>query len=522
MASEFFLLASLVLVGIIFFSVFQTYTLTQSSETKKAEVRAEAERIASLAYKISKDPSNYLQYCLSTFLSNITIENGLLKYESGNYKFVLLIPSNIENSKLVETTKICLVKKDGKITFSSETEGCNFNRICEAEECKLNCPDCYGPNNLCINDNFCNPNIGENCRNSLDCSCKFFGLNYICCPENPSANKLGCLYLSDKKKKGQECYCDEECSSNLKCNPVDPSFTAYKKACCEEGRSWNGSECVENKPKQVYIVALVPAFYNDLNKFKERAEFIKSFTEQVLPFREKPGSLIILIGEEDCPMADEFDVSTLIKCGNELAQKKGYPNANIVGGILGKCVGTCKDDTGGFTVPGMGFFIHGFESCLDVGCPSTSDACVTPHEIGHNFKLCEGYCYAGRGCYEYERYKFGGYCGTSRVEQKFPYKRSAILDLPCGNCGPDFCCPGRILNNDPINSLDEGRDIMGGEVNIITNGRVKSLTEKRAFACDSYLAIKDVANRIYGFDLPEVTDEDIKKCYEHIKGDTYP
>jgi len=247
MASEFFLLASLVLVGIIFFSVFQTYTLTQSSETKKAEARAEAERIASLAYKISKDPSTYLQYCLSTFLSNITIENGLLKYESGNYKFTLLIPSNIENSKLVETTKVCLVKKDGKITFSSETEGCNFNRICEAEECKLNCPDCYGPNNLCINDNFCNPNIGENCRNSADCSCNTFGLNYICCPENPSSNKLGCLYLSDKKKKGQECYCDEECDVNLKCNPVDSSFTSYKKACCEEGKSWNGKECVEKK-----------------------------------------------------------------------------------------------------------------------------------------------------------------------------------------------------------------------------------------------------------------------------------
>ena len=246
MASEFFLLASLVLVGIIFFSVFQTYTLTQSSETKKAEVRAEAERIASLAYKISKDPSNYLQYCLSTFLSNITIENGLLKYESGNYKFTFLVPQNIENFQLLETTKVCFVKKENKVILSGEIQTCNFNGICEIEECKVDCPDCYGPNNLCINDNFCNPKIGENCRNSLDCSCKFFGLNYICCPENPLANKLGCLYLSDEKKKGQECYCDEECEVNLKCNPVDPSFTAYKNACCEEGRSWNGKECISS------------------------------------------------------------------------------------------------------------------------------------------------------------------------------------------------------------------------------------------------------------------------------------
>jgi hypothetical protein len=521
MAHEFFLLVSLILVGVIFFSVFQTYILTQTEEVKKAEAQSEMEKIASLAYKISKDPSAYFQYCFSIPFSNVTIEDGILRFETKNYKFSTLLPSNIENSKLIGTTKVCIVKKDDKIIISGGAEGCNFNGVCEAEECKLNCPDCYGPNNLCLNDNFCNPDIGENCRNSADCSCNTFGLNYICCPENPSANKLGCLYLSDKKKKGQECYCDEECDVNLKCNPVDSSFTSYKKACCEEGKSWNGSECIETKPKQVYIVALVPAFYNDLNKFKERAEFIKSFTEQVLPFREKPGSLIILIGEKNCPIADEFDVSTLIKCGNELAQKKGYPNANIVGGILGKCVGSC-DEGGAFTVPGAGFFIHGFNLCLKVGCPSITDAVSTPHEIGHNFKLCEGYCYTGVGCYEYERYMFGGYCGSSRVEQKFPHKRSALVDLPCGNCGPEFCCPGRTLSNDPINSLDDGRDIMGGDVLVQITNQIVPLTEKRAFACDSYLAIKDVANSIYGFDLPEVTNEDIKKCYEHIRGDTYP
>jgi hypothetical protein len=247
MAREFFLLASLILVGIIFFSIFQTYVLTQTEEVKKAEARAEMEKIASLAYKISKDPSTYFQYCFSVPFSNVTIENGILRFETKNYKFSTLLPSNVENSKLIDTTKVCLVKKDSKIIISGEAEGCNFNGVCEAEECKLNCPDCYGPNNLCLNDNFCNLNIGENCKSSADCSCNSFGLNYICCPENPSSNKYGCLYLPEKKKKGQECYCDEECSTNLKCNPVDLSFTAYKKACCEEGKRWNGSECIQKE-----------------------------------------------------------------------------------------------------------------------------------------------------------------------------------------------------------------------------------------------------------------------------------
>jgi hypothetical protein len=514
MASDFFLLASLILIGIVFFSIFQIYTSTQSSQTKEAEVRTDAEIIASLIYRISRDPSSYLHYCLSVPLSNITIKNGLLKYESRNYRFILLVPREVENSELIETTKACFIKKDSKVVLSKEKEvGCNFNGVCEVEECKSNCPDCYGPNNLCINDNFCNLNIGENCKNSADCSCNAFGLNYICCPENPSSNKYGCLYLSYKKEKGQECFCNEECKENLKCNPVDPSFTSYKKACCEENKKWNGSECIEIKPKQVYVITLVPVFYNNMDEFKRRAEFIKSYAESVLPFKERPGSLVILIGDENCPMSSETDFDALINCGNNVARKNGYAKSDLTGGIFGVCVG--GDGCGGalgYTIPGSGFFVHGYDTCTIFGCPSVEDAVVAPHETGHNFKLCEGYCYSGSGCYEGERIEFGGYCGTSRIEQKFPYKRSAIPSAPCGNCGNGVCCLGRLLDNDPVNSLSGGRDIMGpGQRN-----------EKRNFACDSYLAIKDVANKVYGFDLPEVTDEDIRKCYEHIRGDTYP
>jgi hypothetical protein len=189
----------------------------------------------------------------------------------------------------------------------------------------------------------------------------------------------------------------------------------------------------------------------------------------------------------------------------------------LTGGIFGRCVG--GDGCGGilgYTIPGSGFFVHGYDVCAIVGCPSVEDAVTTPHETGHNFRLCEGYCYDGKGeamCYLEERYSIGGgYCGTSRIEQKFPYQRSATSSSPCGPCGPYVCCKGRILDNDPINQMSGGRDIMGPG----------QRSDKRNFACDSYLAIKDVANSIYGFDLPPVSDEDINKCYDSIRGDTYP
>jgi len=244
MASEFFMLTSLILVGIIFFVVFQTYLSTQYTQTKESEIRADAELITSLIYKISKDPSQYFYYCLNIPLSNVTIENGLMKYESRGFKFNFLVPKEVENVEIIETTKLCFEKRGNRVSLSIEAIECNFDSFCELYECKASCLDCYGPNKICQNDNFCNINIGENCKNSMDCSCNNFGYNYICCPENPSSNKYGCLYLPNKKKKGEECYCDSECGANLKCNPVAPSFTSYKKACCDEGKSWNGSECI--------------------------------------------------------------------------------------------------------------------------------------------------------------------------------------------------------------------------------------------------------------------------------------
>jgi hypothetical protein len=63
-----------------------------------------------------------------------------------------------------------------------------------------------------------------------------------------------------------------------------------------------------------------------------------------------------------------------------------------------------------------------------------------------------------------------------------------------------------------VNPFNGGRDIMGPG----------GASGPRKFACDSYLAFKDVAVSVYGFDLPPVTDLEIQNCYNHIQGDKYP
>jgi hypothetical protein len=413
MASEFFLLASLVLIGIVFFSVFQIYTITQSEETKKAEIKAEAERIASLAYKISKDPSKYMQYCLFTLLSNITVENGLLRYESSKYKFTLIIPKEIENSQIFETTKVCFVKRDSKIVLSREVESCNLNGVCELEECKINCPDCYGPNNNCLNDNFCNLNIGENCKNSLDCSCRSFEQNYACCPENPSSNKYGCFYLPNKKEKGEECYCDEECDVNLKCNPVDPSFTSYKKACCEEGKSWNGKECVS---RDVFDIFIVPVQVSDQNRYLSVAISFKNHFLSVSPFKECKNKEDLvkfwIINISDCPSEAASSCSTHFECisiGRKCARKM----ENKLGVNYDKFV----------VLTNGGDFLGGI--ACNIPCDGSSsnlitcsyEVCVPSHEIGHTLGLGHVSSSYGRGleceklachaCSEYYSF-FGG------------------------------------------------------------------------------------------------------------------
>jgi len=358
--------------------VFQNYTLVQYSKTKEMEVKADAEGILSLLYKISKDPSKYMHYCIPTPLSNITIKDGLLKYQSRGYSFIFLSPYEFENSNLIEVTKVCVVKKNSRLLLTKELEVCNLNGVCEMEECKINCPDCYGPAGICTNDNFCNLDIGENCKNSLDCSCNFAGLNYVCCPENPLSNRNGCLYLPNKKKRGERCYCNEECEKDLKCNPVSPNFNHYEKACCEEGKRWNGTECETIKTKEPSFIILLIQVNQEVPDILSGAKRLKEKWISLTPFRNCPEEVEVAVAKEICTNIDECNplltYTRLIECA------RNYRYTRIVGVKHGTYV--CEPGRGGYA------FIYGVAAIV----ADKRLEVYAAHELGHTFGLCdEGY-----------------------------------------------------------------------------------------------------------------------------------
>lgn len=244
-SAEFFILVGMILAGLIFFFVSQRFLFGEVSKIKELEIMAEGEEIAFLIRKIYIDPSYYFTLCKFVPLSNVSVKNNMLKYGRNKYTFSYLLPFHVEEVDLVETTQLCFVKMKNKIYLSSKKPECNLNYICEPNECMIDCPDCYGPAQICIGDSFCNLNISENCINSpKDCNCSKLG-SYICCSNDPESNVFGCINESRQNLgKGEKCFCNEECRTGLECNPTAKDFKIFDKACCEPGKSWNGSECV--------------------------------------------------------------------------------------------------------------------------------------------------------------------------------------------------------------------------------------------------------------------------------------
>jgi len=213
--------------------------MSQSEEAKAYGIKAEGESVAALISRIANEQSDYLSYSQPVRLSNITIKNGILTYEREGVKFSFSLPSSVRDAELYEVASLCIVKQGDMVSLFEECPACNLDGVCTYDECKEDCPDCYGPDSVCIGDGFCNRLIGENCENSKDCEC-FDG---VCCPSAPDADEKGCSGIQGLSK-GDECWCSNQCQLGLECNPTTPEFKDYERACCDPSKGWNGTDCV--------------------------------------------------------------------------------------------------------------------------------------------------------------------------------------------------------------------------------------------------------------------------------------
>jgi hypothetical protein len=241
--NEFIILAGIIVVGAIFLLVARIFIFGEVKLTQESMYESEAQEIISLIQRITSEQGQYFYYYREISLSNITVKDKVFTYQKDGFKFSFPVPKEVINADLKDISSVCIVKRKSTIELLEKCPKCNVDYFCSIDECKEDCEDCGRPNSLCVGDNFCNKYIGENCQNSpRDCSCS----NSVCCPSSPDSDAKGCS-VNTNIQKGKECWCSSQCGSGLECNPTAPTFTAYKKACCDPGKGWNGTDCVEIK-----------------------------------------------------------------------------------------------------------------------------------------------------------------------------------------------------------------------------------------------------------------------------------
>lgn len=281
---EFIIIIGVIIVSAIFLLSFQR-TITQETGTaKKMSVKEIGERISSLMQRVDSEPS-WTVYEIKIPYSTVEVKNGVLTIKSDGEVFSESVPENSKDILLEDILKLAIMKQNDKIILAKKPPVCNMNFFCEPKECFYDCQDCYGPSPTCIGDGNCTKAIGEHCENSPDdCAC---GSGKVCCPTHPDSDEMSCLILNQTRSKGEQCYCDNECSGDLKCNPTTPKFNDFEKACCPKGKRWNGNKC---KKIKVYDIVFVPLYYDsgEFQQFKSDAQKSFDYFVSKSSFKECP------------------------------------------------------------------------------------------------------------------------------------------------------------------------------------------------------------------------------------------
>lgn len=342
---------------------------------------------------------------------------------------------NIQNTVIRNAEEICIQKKSDQVTL-------------ERGRCASPDLDEFCENGRCIND-ICQPDRGETCANSGgDCKCPgdaesddassfckpdYRAENFINAPSAGDGNidttgPVGCVNSSfvDTQSEGDKCSKEFECSGSLSCNSPHPNAPpgTTQSRCCPSGTYWNGSQCTSINTYDIYYVAGSSSYANS-EDYIDRAEvFANSVTERT-PF-------------EQCSHVVD----------NNILQDTEFPNN---GQIDLRVVITSQPYNGGCNAvsygPGSGIVV-----IYKLG--DAADRMVLPHEMGHEFGLCDEY---DKGTYDGQNNDFPSGCGNPWPGDKGFYPANQCSNFNDGGTPAGTC--GRDLDND---GSTKKASIMGG------------------------------------------------------------
>lgn len=443
-ASEFMVMAGMIIVGLLFFMIVQIFILGEEERVEEFGYKAEVEGLVSMIERVDSEPNEFVLYCQYISLCNISVKNGILTYEKDGIKYSYQVPKSVSVTSLNETATVCILKSGDEVNLLEEKPVCILDTFCTSEECKEKCLDCEpdGSDPICIGDGFCNKYIGENCKNSVDCKCD----GGVCCPNGLKIDDVGCLTEFNYLSEGDTCICDEECPVDYACSEKEENRCCLKDKpfWCKEPNDGSEARCMDEVEfydkcivcKDVYKLVFAANNAPNMAEYRARAEKVKESFLQETPFRECPECIEIVITDINCNVNFKNSIG-LWSCVD--ARIKDYDMIHFLD-YSGICNGYC--------VPGSPVTI-----CSN-NLPEEVDEICSVHELGHCMGgLCDEYLY---------NYWIGQGCPASGWSQYCLKKSGGCNAFNCGS--GESCCGTKLKPNDPS---DRTVDIMGGGGGII-------------------------------------------------------